>query len=146
MPAPNAPTPGSNTRGAPRTAAGSRVVATLAPSRSNPLVIDAKLATPESTMTTSAIERPLGGRHVVEAGAGDRLAQRERGRLEGGLGLVMIVLTLEHVDMQREPRRDREGAQHMGDVLARDPADRLPSQVERHFRMWATRQIDHRPR
>src|SRR5919109_5287959 len=131
MPAPNAPTPGSTTRGARRTVAGSRVSVMLAPSRPNPLAIDARLATPESTMTTSAIERPLGGRHVVEAGAGDRLPQRERGRLERGLRLVMIVLALEHVDVQREPRRDRERAQHVGDVLAREPADRFPSQVER---------------
>src|SRR5947207_3083091 len=146
MPAPKAPTPGNTTRGACRTAAGSRVTATLAPSRPNPLVIDARLATPESTMTTSAMERPLGGGHVVEAGAGDRLFQGERRGFERGLGLVMIVLALEHVDVQREPRRDGEGAQHVRDVLAREPPDRLPSEVERHVGMRAARQIDHRAR
>src|SRR5213082_1089557 len=143
-PAPNAPTPGSTTRDACRTAAGSRVTATLAPSRPNPLVIDARLATPESTMTTSAIERPLGGRHVVVAGAGDRLLQGEGRRLERSLGLVMIVLALEHVDVQRQARRDGERAQHVRDVLAREPPDRLPSEVERDVGVGAPRQIDDR--
>src|SRR5205085_223010 len=137
-PAPNAPTPGSTTRAACRTAAGSRVTATLAPNRPNPLVIDARLATPESTMTTSAIERPFGGRDVVVTGAGDRLFQREGRRLERGLGLVMIVLALEHVDMQREPPCRGERAQHMRDVRAGErqveagvAAQRLEQMVEK---------------
>src|SRR5256884_2274900 len=144
IPAPNAPTPGSTTRGACRTTVGSRVTATLAPSRANPLVIDARLATPESTMTTSGIERPLGRRHVAIARAGDRLPQGKRRRLERGLGLVMIVLALEHVDVQREPRRDGEGAQHVRDVLAREPPDRLPSEVERDVGVRPSRQIHDR--
>src|SRR5207245_6108787 len=59
------------------------------------LVMDARFATPESTMTTSVIappllpERAFGGGHVVEAGAGHRLLQREGGRLERRLGAVV---------------------------------------------------------
>src|SRR5439155_1563116 len=54
-PAPNAPTPGNTTRGASRTTSGSPDTATVAPRRRNPLAIDARFATPESTITTSAI-------------------------------------------------------------------------------------------
>src|SRR5690349_4173987 len=92
-------------------------------------------------MTMSGIERSLGGRHVAVAGAGDRLPQRERGRLEGGLGLVMIVLALEYVDVQGEPRSDGERAQRVRDVFAREPPDRLPPEVERHVGVGAPRQV-----
>src|SRR5207245_10470695 len=88
------------------------------------LVMDARFATPESTMTTSVIappllpERAFGGGHVVEAGAGHRLLQREGGRLERRLGAVVIVLTLQDVDVQREPSRGRQRAQDVRNVLA----------------------------
>src|SRR5437879_1794418 len=141
IPAPNAPTPGSTTRPASRTSCGSLVTVTLAPSRRNALVIEARFATPESTITTSAIECPLGGRHVGVAGAGDCLLQRERRCLERGLRLVMIVLALEHVDVQGEPRRDGERTQHMRDVLAREPPDAVPPEVERHVSIGAPRQV-----
>src|SRR6266566_4402996 len=80
-PAPKAPTPGNTTRRAAATTPASSVTTTLEPSRLNALVIDARLATPEFTMTTSGIESPLGGRHVVEARAGDCLLECEAGRL-----------------------------------------------------------------
>src|SRR3989441_2168831 len=98
-PAPKAPTPGSTIRRAAATTAASSVTTTLVPSRRNALVIEARLATPEFTMTTSDIENPLGGWHVVEAGAGHGLLECERGRLESGLGPVVIVLALQHVDV-----------------------------------------------
>src|SRR2546426_7132591 len=104
-PAPKAPTPGSTTRRAAATTPGSSVTTTLVPSRRNALLIDARLATPEFTMTTSGIESSLGGRHVVEPGAGHGLPQREGGRLERRLGAVVVVLALQDVDVQREPSR-----------------------------------------
>src|SRR5438094_2053731 len=142
-PAPKAPTPGSTTRRAAATTLGSSVTTTLVPSRRNALPIDARFATPEFTMTRSGIESSLGGRHVVEARAGDRLLEREGGCLEGRLGPVVVVLTLQHVDVQREPPRGRERAQDVGDVLAREAADRLPAQTECHVRVRATREIHH---
>src|SRR6266550_4387380 len=142
-PAPKAPTPGNTTRRAAATTPGSSVTTTLVPSRRNALQIDARLATPEFTMTTSGIESSLGGRHVVEARAGDRLLEREGGCLEGRLGPVVVVLTLQHVDVQREPPRGRKRAQDVGDVLAREAADRLPAQTECHVRVRPTREIHH---
>src|SRR6266850_3800304 len=98
MPAPNAPTPGKTMRAASRTIAGSALTTGVAPRRRNAPAIDARFATPESTITT---ERPLGRRHVIEARPCDRLTQRERGRLERRFGTVMVVLTLQDVHMQR---------------------------------------------
>src|SRR6267154_1485401 len=104
MPAPNAPTPGRTIRAASRTIAGSALTTGVTPRRRNAPAIDARFATPESTITTSltarAPERALGGRHVVESREGDRLTQRERGRLERGLGAVMVVVTLQYVHVQ----------------------------------------------
>src|SRR5437667_2352260 len=148
-PAPNAPTPGSTTRGASCTTPSSPVTTTFAPRRRNALAIEARFATPESTMTTSVIappllpERAFGGGHVVEAGAGHRLLQREGGRLERRLGAVVIVLTLQHVDVQREPSRGRQRAQDVRNVLAGETADRLAGEVERHVRVRPPRQVDH---
>src|SRR5437899_3686029 len=103
MPAPNAPTPGRTSRVASRTTAGSAVTTTVASSRRNAPAMDARFATPESTITTSltarASERALGRRHIVETRSRDRLAQRERGRLERGFGAVMVVLALQHIDV-----------------------------------------------
>src|SRR6266446_4868599 len=103
MPAPNAPTPGRTMRAAARTIAGSAETTTPALRRRNAPAIDARFATPESTIVTSltgrASERALGGRHVVESRKGDGLPQGERCRLERGLGPVMVVLTLQHVDV-----------------------------------------------
>src|SRR5437899_5134621 len=103
MPAPNAPTPGRTSRVASRTTAGSAVTTTVASIRRNAPAMDARFATPESTITTSltarASERALGGRHVVESRKRDGLPQGERCRLERGLGPVMVVLTLQHVDV-----------------------------------------------
>src|SRR5207302_2882454 len=91
MPAPNAPTPGRTIRAASRTIAGSAVTTGVTPRRRNAPTIDARFATPESTITT---DRPLGGRQLVESRARDRLPQPERGRLDRALATVMAVLTL----------------------------------------------------
>src|SRR5437016_11470575 len=112
MPAPNAPTPGRTIRAASRTIAGSALTTGVTPRRRNAPTIDARFATPESTITT---ERPLGGRHVVESRAPDRLPQRERGRLERGFGTVMVVLTLQHLHVERRPAGCSEGTQHVRD-------------------------------
>src|SRR5882762_3304952 len=137
-PAPKAPTPGSTTRRAAATTPASSVTTTLVPCRLNALVIDARLATPEFTITTSGIESTLGGRHVVEAGAGHRLLQGEGGRLECRLGSVVIVFPLQHVDVQREACRGRKRAEDVRDVFARE--------AERHVRVRPSRQIDYRAR
>src|SRR2546422_1081458 len=142
-PAPKAPTPGNTTRRAAATTAASSVTTTLEPSRLNALVIDARLATPEFTMTTSGIERPLGGRHVVEPGAGDRLLERERRRLEGRFGPVVVVLALQNVDVQREPAGGSDRAEDVRNVLTREVADRLPAQSERHVCVRPPREIHH---
>src|SRR6266550_2120454 len=140
MPAPNAPTPGETMRAAARTIAGSAETTTPALRRRNPPAIDARFATPESTIVTSltarASERALGGRHVVESRRGDRLTQRQRGRLERGFGAVMVVVALQHVYVQGRAARRRERAQYMSDVLAREPADTLPAQTERDVGEW----------
>src|SRR3954467_4903006 len=105
MPAPNAPTPGSTTRDATRTALASAVTDAVMPRRRNAPAIDARLATPESTMTTSvtssSLQSAFGRGHVVESRARDRLAERQRGRLERRFGAMMIVLALEDIDVQR---------------------------------------------
>src|SRR6266576_6646671 len=88
IPAPNAPTPGRPMRAAARTIAGSAETVTPALRRRIAPAIDARFATPESTITT---ERPLRGRHVVESRRCDRLTQRQRGRLERGFGAVMVI-------------------------------------------------------
>src|SRR5436189_3849270 len=148
-PAPNAPTPGSTTRGASRTTPSSPVTTTDAPRRRNALAMDARFATPESTMTTSDIAPPplpkhsLGGGHIVEAGARHRLLQREGRRLERRLGAVVIILALQHVDVQREPSCGRQRAQDVRDVLAGEPAERFAGDVERHVRVRPPRQVDH---
>src|SRR5258705_8274675 len=135
MPAPNAPTPGRTRGAAARTIAGSAETTTPALRRRNAPAIDARFATPESTIVTSltarASERALGGRHVVESRHGDRLTQRQRGRLERGFGAVMVVVALQQVHVQGRPARRRERAQYMSDVLAREPANSLPAQAER---------------
>src|SRR5712691_4155642 len=94
IPVPNAPTPGRTTRAASRTTAGSALTTGVTPRRRNAPAIDARFATPESTITT---ERPLGGRHVVEPRSRDRLPQRERRGLERRFGPVVVVLPLQHV-------------------------------------------------
>src|SRR5712671_925364 len=93
IPAPNAPTPGRTTRAAARTIAGSALTTAVTPIRRNAPAIDARFATPVSTITT---ERPLARRHVVESRLRDRLPQRERGGLERGFGPVMVVLAFQH--------------------------------------------------
>src|SRR3989442_1439978 len=107
MPVPNAPTPGRTMRVASRMLAGSAVTTTPASSRRNAPVIDARFATPESTITTlltaGSPERALGRRHVVESRLRDRLPQRERGGLERGFGPVMVVLALQYVHVQCHP-------------------------------------------
>ena len=64
MPVPNAPTPGKTMRAASLTVAGSAETTTPALRRRNAPAIDARLATPESTITTSlttgSSERPFG--------------------------------------------------------------------------------------
>src|SRR5881396_1857085 len=130
----------------------SPVTSTLPPIRRNPLAIDARFATPESTMTTSAIaptlfpEGAFGGGHVVKAGAGHRLLQSEGRRLERRLGPVVVVLTFEDVDVQREPPRGRKRAEDVRDVLAREPADRFPAQSKGHVRVRPPREVHHRAR
>src|SRR5437879_8799622 len=149
MPVPNAPTPGKTMRAASLTVAGLAETTTPAWRRRNAPAIDARFATPESTIVTSltarASERAFGGRHVVESRHGDRLTQRERGRLERGFGAVMVVVTLQHVHVQRCPARRSQRAQHMRDVLAREPADSLPAQTERHLGKRAAGEIHDRP-
>src|SRR5712691_931290 len=150
MPAPNAPTPGKTMRAASRTIAGSAETTTPALRRRNAPAIDARFATPESTIVTSltarASERAFGGRHVVESRAGDRLTQREGGRLERGFGAVMVVVALQHVHVQRAPARRGERTQHMSDVLAREPANSLPAQAERDVGKRPTGEIHDRTR
>src|SRR5438552_1619768 len=149
MPAPNAPTPGKTMRAASRTIAGSAETTTPALRRRNAPAIDARFATPESTIVTSltarASERAFGGRHVVESREGDRLTQRERGRLERRFGAVMVVVALQHVHVQRGPARCGERAQHMSDVLAREPANSLPAQAERDVGKRPAGEIHDRP-
>src|SRR5439155_3905335 len=149
MPAPNAPTPGKTMRAASRTIAGSAETTTPALRRRNAPAIDARFATPESTIVTSltgrASERALGGRHVVESRRGDRLTQRQRGRLERGFGAVMVIVTLQHIHVQRCPARRRERAQYMSDVLACEPADTLPAQTERDVGKRPAGEIHDRP-
>src|SRR6266699_1108534 len=142
MPAPNAPTPGKTMRAASRTIAGSALTTGVTPRRRNAPAIEARFATPESTITT---ERPLGGRHVIESREGDRLTQSQCGRLERGFGAVMVVVTLQHVHVQRCPARRRERAQYMRDVLAREPADTLPAQPERDVGERPAGEIHDRP-
>src|SRR2546427_827731 len=111
-PAPNAPTPGSTTRAPSCTTPSSPVTTTFAPRRRNALAIDARFATPESTMTTSVIappllpERAFGGGHVVEAGAGHRLLQRAVERLSQRqrtiFGRVVVVDTEVALARQRD--------------------------------------------
>src|SRR5258708_35902165 len=131
MPAPNAPTPGRTMRAASRTIAGPALTTGVTPRRRNAPAIDARFATPESTITT---ERPLGGRHVVESRRCDRLPQRERRGLERGLGSMMVVHTLEHVHMQCHPTGRSERAEHVRDVFARELANRFAAQIERQVR------------
>src|SRR6266550_1761860 len=149
MPAPNAPTPGKTMRAAARTIAGSAETTTPALRRRNAPAIDARFATPESTIVTSltarASERALGGRHVVESRHGDRLTQCQRGRLERGFGAVMVVVALQHVHVQGRPARRGERAQYMSDVLACEPANNLPAQAERDVGKWPAGEIDDRP-
>src|SRR6266487_2172877 len=149
MPAPNAPTPGKTMRAAARTIAGSAETTTPALRRRNAPAIDARFATPESTIVTSltarASQRALGGRHVVESRRGDRLTQRQRGRLERGFGAVMVVLALQHVHVQGRPARRRERAQYMRDVLAREPANSFPAQAERDVGERPAGEIHDRP-
>src|SRR5438477_3898040 len=135
MPAPNAPTPGKTMRAAARTIAGSAETTTPALRRRNAPAIDARFATPESTIVTSltarSSERAFGGRHVIESRRRHRLPQRERRSLERGLRAVMVVVALQHVHVQGRPARRRERAQDMRDVLACEPANSLPAQAER---------------
>src|ERR1041384_8007652 len=142
MPVPNAPTPGRTTRAASRTTAGSAVTTGLTPRRRNAPAIDARFATPESTITT---ERPLGGRHVVEPRRCDRLPQRERRRFERSFGPVMVVLAPQHIHVQRHAPRGCERAQHMWDVFAREPANPLAAQTERYVAEGPAGEIHDRP-
>src|SRR3989442_351593 len=138
MPAPNAPTPGRTMRVASRAIVGSAVTTIVALSLRNAPAIEARFATPESTITTSltarAAERALGGRHVVESRLRGRLPQGERCRLERGFSPVMVVLALQDVHVERHPAGCGERAQHVRDVLAREPANCLAMQAERHVR------------
>src|SRR6266513_102572 len=134
MPAPNAPTPGRTIRAASRTINGSALTTGVTPRRRNAPAIDARFATPESTITTSlmdrAPERALGRRNVVESRRCHRLPQRQRGRFERRLGAVMVVVAFQHVHMERQLARGSERAQEMRDVLTGEAADRLAAQTE----------------
>src|SRR5213080_1740492 len=55
---------------------------------------------------------------------------------------MVVVLALQHVDVQREPPRGGERAEDVRNVLAREFADRLPAQSERRVRVRPPRQID----
>src|SRR6266478_505947 len=149
MPVPNAPTPGRTMRMASRMMAGSAETTTPALRRRNAPAIEARFATPESTIVTSltarAPERALGGGHVVESREGDRLTQREGGRLERSFDAVMVVVALQHVHVQRGPARRGKRAQHMRDVLAREPANGLPAQGERDVGKRPAGEIHDRP-
>src|SRR5690606_22028939 len=63
-------------------------------------------------------------------GAGDGITKRERGRLERGLRLVVIVASRQDIDMKGEPRRRRERGEHMGDVLAGEGADGVADEAK----------------
>src|SRR5712691_7397448 len=149
IPIPNAPTPGSTRRAASRTISGSALTMGVTPRRRNAPAIDARFATPESTVTTSLTaggsECAFRGRDIVEAGQRDRLPQRERGRLERRFGPMMIVFALQDVDVQRQSRRGRERSQEVADILAREAADRLAFEVERDIGKRAAGEIDNRP-
>src|SRR5437762_11020058 len=143
MPIPTAPTPGTTTRAASRTTAGSALTTGVTPKRRNAPAIDARFATPESTITT---ERPLGGRHIVEPRSRDRLPQRERGRLERRFGPVVVVLPFQHVHVQRHPTGRSERTQHVRDAFAREPANRLAAQADRHVGKGPAGEVHDRPR
>src|SRR5438094_206122 len=124
IPAPNAPTPGRTRRAAPRAIAGSAVTSTAAPSRRNAPAIDARFATPESTITTSLTRR---AQRAIE-----RLAQRKR----GVLGRVMIVDVQVAVRLEREiePRMPHQRFQQMIEEADAGPHLRLARPVDDELR------------
>src|SRR5207247_3546511 len=148
LPAPDAPTPGRTTRAAVRTTSGSAVTAIVAFRRRNAPAIEARFATRESTITSSLTrlpQRPLGGWHVVERGDLYGLPQGEGNGLERRFRAMVVVVSLDDLDAQRESRCRRERAQHVRHILAGQTANRFPAQTQRHVGVRATRKIHHRP-
>lgn len=60
----------------------------------------------------------LGARYLVRAGARRSLTQRQCRRLEGRLGLVVVVHAMKHIDVQRDARFHRKARKHMGNHFA----------------------------
>jgi len=144
MPAPNAPTPGRTMRAASRTLRDRPVTTTLALSRRKAPAIDARFATPEihDHHVTHNVPFVEGTSSKPEAPqpVGERARSPER-----GFGAVMVVVTLQHVHVQRCPARRGERAQYMSDVLRTRAADSLPAQPRARRSETAGGEIHDRP-
>src|SRR6266704_2853230 len=115
------PTPGSTTRSAPRTTAGSAVSSASAPA--------ARCAcSTRRSPPPRSLQRSLGGRHVRDARVRARgLAQGARRGLEDGLDTVVRVLAAQQVQVQRQSGVRRERPEELGGergIVVPQPLDR----------------------
>ena len=109
--APKAPTPGSMTGRAARPRAGLAHPRLGARAARNAASTEAMLAVPVGTiddLRPSPHSTPLVLGTSADPSSGHRLAQRQGQRLERGLGAVVVVAALEHVDVQRHARGGRQ--------------------------------------
>ena len=149
-----APTPGSTRRRDDATTSGSSVMRAGAPTRSTARLRLPRLPTPAS-MTTISLMRvivPLVDGTSLErraAAHGQRLTQRQRHRLEAGLGDVVRVAALEHVDVQRHAPAIGERLEEVAHQRHRE-VGRHPAPLHRvghgQVEEAAARDVDHRAR
>jgi len=78
-------------------------------------------------------------------GSGHRFLEREGERLEGCLGAVMVVRTLQHVDMQRHAPGNGERLEEMTEILGRHVAELGSCQTQLDMRRRPAGKIDHDP-
>jgi hypothetical protein len=94
----------------------------------------------------SSCERPLGAGHAGGGVDRDGLAQGEGEGLEARLGLVVVVVAADEVDMQRQAGGGREGLEEVGDVLGGDVAECFAHEGDVDRGEGPAREIDDRSR
>ena len=98
--------------------------------------------------TTLLKQHALRTRHLALAPHDRRArhAQRDRQRLEGALGAVVVVVAADAVDVHRDARALREAVQAVRDHLAAQVADLLAAQVQLADAVGPVREVDDRAR
>ena len=147
--APNAPTPGSMTcdaRGdvAPRSSL-TRGCRAEAPERRQHRGDVGGAGRDDDDLRHSLTSTPLVLGHLGRAVQRHRLAQGQGQRLERGLGAVVVVAALEHVDVQRHAGGGRQRDEEVGQVLGGDVADPLAPEAQIDMRRGPAGEVDHDP-